>query len=66
MGKITAILLGLIGLGVGAGGLWLAALGGSIYYAIAGLLFLATAWSLWRQRMAALWIYAALVYGTLV
>lgn len=66
MGKITAILLGLIGLGVGAGGLWLAALGGSIYYSIAGLLFLATAWSLWRQRMAALWIYAALVYGTLV
>ena len=41
MGKITAILLGLIGLGVGAGGLWLAALGGSFYYAIAGLLFLA-------------------------
>lgn len=66
MGKITAIIMAVIGLILGAAGLWLILLGGSFYYAIAGLLFLATAYFLWRQHMAALWVYAALIYGTLI
>jgi quinoprotein glucose dehydrogenase len=63
---ITSILLALIGLFIGAGGLWLAVLGGSWYYLIAGLAFLATAWLLYRRKSSALWLYAAIVLATLI
>ncbi len=39
----TALLFAVIGLALGAGGIWLAVLGGSWYYIFAGLAFLATA-----------------------
>ncbi|MGQ9366871.1 membrane-bound PQQ-dependent dehydrogenase, glucose/quinate/shikimate family [Azospirillum sp. ST 5-10] len=60
-----AILLALIGLGVGGAGVWLIALGGSWYYLVAGLGFLATAALLVRGKAAALWVYALVVLGTL-
>ncbi len=62
---LTAIVFALIGLALGAGGLWLAVLGGSWYYAIAGLGFLLTAFLLFRRRGAALIVYALLILGTL-
>jgi len=48
----------------GAGG-WLAWLGGSPYYVVAGLLLLADGVLLLRRRPAALWLFALLLAGTL-
>ncbi|MER8417257.1 glucose/quinate/shikimate family membrane-bound PQQ-dependent dehydrogenase [Mesorhizobium sp. M1329] len=62
---ITSLILFLIGLAVGGGGIWLVTLGGSWYYVIVGLAFLITAWLLYRRRSMALWLYAAIVLGTL-
>ncbi|MEK1928274.1 MAG: membrane-bound PQQ-dependent dehydrogenase, glucose/quinate/shikimate family, partial [Pararhizobium sp.] len=62
---LTAIVFALIGLGLGAGGLWLAALGGSWYYVFAGLGFLLTAFLLFTRRSVALIVYALLILGTL-
>lgn len=63
---ITGLVFLLIGLAVGAGGIWLAMLGGSWYYAVAGLVFLVTAILLWRRRGSVLWLYALFVIATLV
>ncbi|MDR7035107.1 glucose/quinate/shikimate family membrane-bound PQQ-dependent dehydrogenase [Mesorhizobium sp. BE184] len=63
---ITSIILALIGLYLGIGGGWLIAAGGSWYYLIAGLAFLATAFLLWRRRSTALWLYAGIVLATLI
>ncbi len=62
---LTAIVFALIGLALGGGGLWLILLGGSWYYAIAGLGFLITAFLLFARRGAALTVYALLIIGTL-
>ncbi|MFC3075800.1 glucose/quinate/shikimate family membrane-bound PQQ-dependent dehydrogenase [Shinella pollutisoli] len=62
---LTALLLALIGLVLTGGGGWLAALGGSLYYVIAGLAFLVTAFLLFRRSAAALWLYALIVVGSL-
>ncbi|TJW83395.1 MAG: membrane-bound PQQ-dependent dehydrogenase, glucose/quinate/shikimate family, partial [Mesorhizobium sp.] len=62
---ITSLVLFLIGLVLGGGGIWLGTLGGSWYYAIAGLVFLITAWLLVRRRSTSLWLYAAFVIATL-
>ncbi len=62
---ITSLILFLIGLALGAGGIWLASLGGSWYYIVVGLAFLIAAWLLYRRRSTALWLYAAIVLGTL-
>ncbi|WP_208646336.1 glucose/quinate/shikimate family membrane-bound PQQ-dependent dehydrogenase [Mesorhizobium waimense] len=59
------MVLALIGLVLGGGGIWLASLGGSWYYVITGLGFLITAWLLYRRKSIALWLYAAIVIGTL-
>lgn len=61
----TAIVLALIGLYLLGGGVWLAALGGSWYYLVAGLGFLATAGLLARRRREALWLYALVVAASL-
>lgn len=63
---ITSIIVALIGLYLGIGGGWLISAGGSWYYLIAGLAFLATAYLLWRRRSAALWLYAGIVLATLI
>lgn len=62
---VTGIIFALIGLGIGAAGLWLAALGGSWYYIFAGIGFFITAVLLLRRHAAALWVYTAVILGTL-
>ena len=58
--------VGLIGAVVGAAGIWLAALGGSWYYILAGAALVATGVLLARRQAAALWLYAALLVATMV
>ena len=49
----------LLGLTLGGGGLWLAWLGGSPYYAIAGLGLIISGYFLYRRSMIGFWIYTA-------
>jgi len=63
---ITGAVYGLIGLALAGGGAWLAALGGSLYYLIAGLGILITGGLLIAGRRSALWVYAAVLIGTLI
>jgi quinoprotein glucose dehydrogenase len=65
MKSVVVFMLLVFGVILVAAGLWLAALGGSWYYLIAGLGFLLTAWLLHRRSGAALWVYAVIVTGTL-
>lgn len=57
---LLSIVMALIGVVLTGGGAWLVVLGGSPYYVIAGLLLLASAWSLSRGRMLGAWIYVGL------
>ncbi|PYE46279.1 quinoprotein glucose dehydrogenase [Rhizobium sp. PP-F2F-G20b] len=61
----TSVLFALIGLGLTGFGAWLAVLGGSWYYVLAGLAFLATAILLSRHRSSALTVYAVFILATL-
>ena len=63
---ITGIILALIGLVISGGGVWLAALGGSLYYFIAGIGILTTGALLVARHRSALWVYAAVLIGTLI
>ena len=62
---ITGIIYALIGLVLAGGGIWLAALGGSIFYVVLGVGILATAALLLAQRHQALWLFAIVLVGTL-
>src|SRR5579872_3317240 len=62
---VTGIVYALVGLMLAGAGAWLAALGGSLYYLIAGLGILITGVLLTVRRRAALWVYAAVLVGTL-
>ncbi|MER8827095.1 glucose/quinate/shikimate family membrane-bound PQQ-dependent dehydrogenase [Mesorhizobium sp. M0938] len=62
---ITSLILLLVGLVLGGGGIWLASLGGSWYYVIIGIAFLLAGWLFYRRKSLALWLYAAIVIGTL-
>lgn len=48
------------------GGIWLSAIGGSLYYSIAGIVMLVTAWLLYRRQAMALVLYALLLLCTIV
>ncbi|WP_374414873.1 membrane-bound PQQ-dependent dehydrogenase, glucose/quinate/shikimate family [Novosphingobium colocasiae] len=64
--RIYAAFLALLALILVIGGGWLASLGGSAYYLLAGA---ALAWSavlIWRARREGRWVYAAIVVATLV
>ncbi|EEX8936806.1 quinoprotein glucose dehydrogenase [Escherichia coli] len=63
---LTALFAALCGLYLLIGGGWLVAIGGSWYYPISGLVMLGVAWMLWRSKRAALWLYAALLLGTMI
>lgn len=63
---LALMLNALFGIVLVAGGVWLISLGGSWYYALAGLALLVTAYLLWQRRPMALWLYAALVVLTLL
>ncbi|HEU0149599.1 MAG: quinoprotein glucose dehydrogenase [Bradyrhizobium sp.] len=62
----TLIVMQLISMMLFAGGLWLAILGGSPYYLIAGIVLAVTSWLLRRRSALALWVYAAPLLGTLI
>ncbi|KQT42917.1 glucose dehydrogenase [Aureimonas sp. Leaf454] len=62
---IAVALLVLCGTGSAVGGIWLAALGGSLYYVVAAVAFLATAGLLAVGSPRALGLYALFVLGTL-
>ena len=57
---ILAIVMAIIGLVLTVGGAWLVALGGSIYYLIAGIALIASAWFLFKGRLLGGWIYVGL------
>jgi quinoprotein glucose dehydrogenase len=57
---ILAFVMALIGIVLTIGGAWLASLGGSIYYFIAGIAMLASAWLLFKGRLLGGWIYLGL------
>ncbi|MBP2295058.1 glucose/quinate/shikimate family membrane-bound PQQ-dependent dehydrogenase [Azospirillum rugosum] len=61
----SGAVIGLLGLALAGGGVWLVALGGSWYYALAGVGLLTTGGLLIARRSRALWVYAAVVAGTL-
>jgi quinoprotein glucose dehydrogenase len=64
--SITGLVYAVIGLTLAGGGAWLAALGGSLYYVIAGIGILITGVLLILGRRSALLVYAAVLIGTLV
>ncbi len=63
---IVAVVAVIFGLVLLIGGIYLAVLGGSWYYIIAGILFIATAVLLQKQKSNALVVYAVLMLGTVV
>ena len=62
---LTAVLMLLLGALMAIGGAYLAMLGGSWYYLIAGVGLLVTAGLVFARRRAAIWLYAVLLLGTL-
>ncbi|MCP5773733.1 membrane-bound PQQ-dependent dehydrogenase, glucose/quinate/shikimate family, partial [Klebsiella pneumoniae] len=63
---ILAVIAAVFGIGLLIGGIYLAVLGGSWYYIIAGILFIATAALLYKRKSAALLVYAIFVLATVV
>ncbi|WP_407305717.1 glucose/quinate/shikimate family membrane-bound PQQ-dependent dehydrogenase [Acinetobacter sp.] len=66
MRTFSVIILAIFALILLIGGIWLAVLGGSIYYIVAGLLLLVTAVFLKKSNSKAFWVYAALMLGTVI
>ncbi len=64
--SITAWVLILLGAALGAGGVWLAALGGSWAYVVAGIALVVCGALLLRRRHIALGVYAALLVAMVV
>src|SRR5258706_1037999 len=63
---ITGVVYALLGVILAGGGLWLVTLGGSAYYLFGGLGILITGALLTAGRRSALWVYAAVLIGTLI
>ena len=63
---LLAVVIALIGLTLIVGGLYLIHVGGSPYYALAGLGLTLTAGLLWRGSALALWLYGLVYVATLV
>jgi quinate dehydrogenase (quinone) len=64
--RIFAVLLGIIGAVLTAGGVQLISLGGSFYYAVAGIVLIASAVLLWRGQRWGAWLYGLLTLGTVI
>ena len=62
---LTALVFGAIAVALLGGGVWLAALGGSWYYLLAGLALAFAAALVWRRDTRARWVYALLLIGSL-
>jgi len=54
--RIFAALVVLMGLGLLLGGIYLATLGGSLYYVLAGLAYLIAGILLWRRQARGVWL----------
>ncbi len=63
---ITAAVFALCGAILTVGGAWAASLGGPLYYLLLGIALLATAFLAWRRNPAALWLFAVVVFATVV
>ncbi|NKF20980.1 membrane-bound PQQ-dependent dehydrogenase, glucose/quinate/shikimate family [Solimonas marina] len=64
MSFIVGLLIFLMGLALGAGGIWLVSLGGSWYYVIAGLGMMISGVLLMRRHRAGAWVYWLVLLGT--
>ena len=64
--RLLAVLIGLLGLGLGAGGAYLLTLGGSAYYLPIGIAMVIAAVQIWRRRRSGHWIYAVVCLITLI
>jgi len=64
--RLVGVVLGLIGLILGTGGAWLAILGGSLYYLIAGGAMIVAAVLLVRGQIRGAWLYIAVVLLTIL
>lgn len=64
--RLVGVVLGLIGLILGTGGAWLAILGGSLYYLIAGGTMIVAAVLLVRGQIRGAWLYIAVVLLTIL
>jgi quinoprotein glucose dehydrogenase len=61
-----ALFVGVIGVVIDIGGVWLILLGGSWYDALAGLGMIGFAALLWQRSMAGVWVYATLFGATVL
>ncbi len=64
--KLFAALLLILGAWLTGGGAWLARLGGSWYYLLAGVATIASGALLWRARRLGLWVYLATLVATVI
>lgn len=64
--RIFAIVLGIFGLGLLLGGIYLIVLGGSWYYALAGAGLAVSALMMWRGQIAGVWLYLAVFAATIL
>ena len=65
-GIALGALIAIIGVVLAIGGVWLAALGGSWYYGVTGLLMIASGALLVSGRAAGLWLYLVIFAYTVV
>lgn len=63
---IAGLIIAIIALVLLVGGIWLAALGGSAYYAVTGVAMLVSGVLLMRGRRLGGWIYVAVIFFTLI
>src|SRR3546814_14953588 len=64
MTLIIGLLIFLVGLAMAGGGIWLAALGGSWYYAIAGIVMMLSGVLLVARHRVGAWLYWLVLAGT--
>ncbi len=61
---VIGAIIAIFGVRILGGGVWLAALGGSWYYILAGIGLVLTAFFLFRRSMLAVWVYLVTFAGT--
>lgn len=64
--RSLAIVEGLVGLALLAGGAWLVALGGSLYYALVGASYVGAAILFWKLREAGAWLTVGVLLVTVI